>query len=190
MCQNCPSYFPLAGRECADWIYPLFDYRHKGVKDSIWQLKYKGKRQVGEVLGVYLYERILEELDNLEKLHNFTDPVFVAVPLSFSRHRKRGFNQAKTILNSVIKQSGKKFRTKSRVLLKTKHTEKQARTGSRKERLENIKGSFVVRRPQRIKGRNIILIDDVITTGATLGEARKVLLKAGAKKVFAFTVAH
>ena len=60
----------------------------------------------------------------------------------------------------------------------------------RKARLENIIGSFGINREKTIENRNIILLDDVTTTGATLGEARKVLLDAGAKNVICVTIAH
>ena len=79
-------------------------------------------------------------------------------------------------------------------LIKPKETEHQARIENRKERLKNIQGSFAVKNTANninsIKNKNIILIDDITTTGATLAEARKVLKQAGARKVIAFTVAH
>ena len=56
--------------------------------------------------------------------------------------------------------------------------------------MKNLIGSFIVKNKEEIKNRNIILIDDITTTGATLNEARKTLKKAGAKKIVAFTVAH
>jgi len=76
------------------------------------------------------------------------------------------------------------------ILIKPKETEHQARIRDRRERLKNIAGSFAVKNNEKIKGKNIILIDDILTTGATLSEAKKVLKQAGARKVIAFTVAH
>ncbi|KKS56700.1 MAG: Competence protein F, partial [Candidatus Nomurabacteria bacterium GW2011_GWF1_42_40] len=76
------------------------------------------------------------------------------------------------------------------ILIKPKDTKHQAHIENRSERLKNIIGSFTVKNSEIIKGRNIILIDDILTTGATLSEARKVLKRAGARKVIAFTVAH
>ncbi|KKU76429.1 MAG: hypothetical protein UY03_C0035G0001, partial [Parcubacteria group bacterium GW2011_GWA2_47_64] len=72
---------------------------------------------------------------------------------------------------------------------KCKDTGSQTKMDTRKKRLENLKGCFVAD-GKAVEGRNIILIDDVATTGATLVEARKTLLRAGARKVIAFTVAH
>ena len=76
------------------------------------------------------------------------------------------------------------------ILIKIKETEHQANIKERKDRLKNLSGSFSVKNAEMIKSRNIILIDDVITTGATLSEARKTLKQFGAKKIIAFTVAH
>jgi competence protein ComFC len=74
--------------------------------------------------------------------------------------------------------------------VRTKETEHQAQIADRSFRLKNIRGVFEARNCEEIKNRNIILIDDVITTGATLSEAKKVLERAGARSVIAFTIAH
>ncbi len=80
------------------------------------------------------------------------------------------------------------------ILIKPKDTEHQARIKDRRVRLKNMTGTFAVKNLEKsaslIKNRNIILIDDITTTGATLNEARKTLRQAGARKVIAFTVAH
>ncbi|KKP65076.1 MAG: Phosphoribosyltransferase, partial [Candidatus Nomurabacteria bacterium GW2011_GWF2_35_12] len=71
-----------------------------------------------------------------------------------------------------------------------KETEHQVNIKDRRDRLKNLSDSFSVKNPEIIKDKNIILIDDVLTTGATLTEAKKILKSFGAKKVIAFTVAH
>lgn len=76
------------------------------------------------------------------------------------------------------------------VLYKTQDTPSQVSIKDREKRLNNIKGSFAVKNPELIKDRNIILIDDVSTTGATVTEAKKVLREAGAKKVIGVVVAR
>lgn len=83
---------------------------------------------------------------------------------------------------------GRNF-TLSLALTKTKDTPSQTKMDKRTERLKNLAGCFFAVRKE-IEGRNIILIDDVATTGATLDEARRTLLKSGARKVIAFTLAH
>ena len=84
------------------------------------------------------------------------------------------------------------LKLENNILIKPKETEHQARIENRQKRLKNILGSFSVKneKVELVKGRNIILIDDIATTGATLNEARKILKQAGAGKIIAFTIAH
>lgn len=83
---------------------------------------------------------------------------------------------------------GRNFSISKTALVKIKDTPSQTKTESRKEREKNLKNCFSIR--EEIAGRNIILIDDVATTGATIEEARRTLLNAGTRKVIAFTIAH
>jgi predicted amidophosphoribosyltransferase len=62
LCNACLASLPLAERECAEWIFPLFDYRHPSVKGAIFLFKYKGRKRLAKILGQALYERMLEEL--------------------------------------------------------------------------------------------------------------------------------
>ncbi len=195
LCPNCLAEAPEALRESEDWIFPFYDYRHPNIKKAVWMLKYNGKKRLAGVFGEVIYNRILEELSDLSQMENFLDPILVPIPLSDKRLRERGFNQAEMICKKLMKlDAGNNFELENKVLIKIKETEHQARIEDRGQRLKNIVGSFAIKGNQknneRIKGRNIILIDDVTTTGATLNEAKKVLKHAGAKKVIAFTVAH
>jgi len=198
LCIKCITSLREAERECADWIFPLFDYRDPVVKKAIWFLKYKGKKRLAKILGEILYPRILEELSDLSQLKNFREPILIPIPLSKSRQRERGFNQAMLICENLIKldkdnypsSKNKNFDLEKNVLIKIKNGEHQARIEDRGKRLKNIIGSFAVKNKNLIYKRNIILIDDVTTTGATLEEAKRVLKQAGAKKIVAFTIAH
>ena len=117
--------------------------------------------------------------------------LLIPIPLAPKRLRERGFNQALLICEKLVKlDGGINFQLEKNVLIKPKDTEHQVRIEDRSKRLKNIIGSFLVKNSEKIKNRNIILIDDVVTTGATLSEARKMLKQAGAKKIIAFTVAH
>ncbi|MBY0376639.1 ComF family protein, partial [Patescibacteria group bacterium] len=82
------------------------------------------------------------------------------------------------------------FKLETEALLRIKDGPHQARIENRSERLKNIVGVFATNKNFDVKNRNIILIDDVTTTGGTLSEAKKVLKEAGARKVIAFTIAH
>jgi ComF family protein len=148
-----------------------------------------------------MHGRIMEELSDLSIMENFSHAILIPIPLAPRRQRERGFNQAELICRKLINldkparnefRSGgeKKLKLEKDVLIKPKDTEHQARIENRSARLKNIVGSFSVKNPEKIKNRNIIIIDDVTTTGATLNEARRVLKQAGARKIIAFTVAH
>jgi ComF family protein len=142
-----------------------------------------------------MYGHILQELADLQIMQNFNAPFLIPIPIDKSRKWERGFNQAELICKALVKiDENKNFVLKPDILIKIKDTGHQARIESRHRRLENIKNSFTINPntdpTQEIKGKNIILLDDVTTTGATLSEAKKILKNAGARKVIAFTVAH
>jgi len=195
LCVSCLSNSPPAERENAKWIFSFFDYRHPSIKKAIWLLKYKGKKKLANVFAEVMHGLILEELSELSVMENFREPILIPIPLARKRQRERGYNQAELICKYLIKideknNMGENFKLENNILIKPKDTEHQVRIKDRQKRLKNIIGSFSVKNPEKIKGRNIIIIDDVLTTGATLNEARKTLKQAGAKKIIAFTVAH
>jgi len=194
LCLECLADSPVAERESVNWVFPLFDYRHPAIKKSIWLLKYKGKRKLANIFAEVLYDKIMEELSELSVLKNFREPVLIPIPLSKKRHRERGFNQAELICRELIKinnsRNGIDWSFEKNVLVKIKETEHQANIKERSDRLKNLKNSFSIKNPEFVKNKNIILIDDVLTTGTTLTEAKKILKQFGAKKIIAFTVAH
>lgn len=193
-CIKCLSTSPVAERESAKWIFPLFDYRHPPIKKSLWLFKYKGKKRFAKIFAEYLYDKILEELSDLSVLQNFYKPILIPIPLSRKRRRERGYNQVRLICKELIKinnaRNGADLGLEENILIKINDNEHQARIHNRSERLKNMIGSFAIKNPELIKNRNVILIDDITTTGATLAEARKMLKQAYARKVIAFTVAH
>jgi len=203
LCLDCLKEAPSAERESAKWIFPSYDYRHPAIKKSLWLLKYKNKKSLASIFAEIIYDKILEELSELSILENFTNPILIPIPLSPKRYHERGYNQAELICKELIKindlresvddpylSHGVNMKLEKNILIKIKETEHQARIKNRNERLKNLIGSFAIKNSELIKNRNVILIDDIITTGATLNEARKTLKQAGARKVIAFTVAH
>lgn len=191
-CVSCLASCPEAERESARWVFALFDYRHPSVKRAIWLMKYKGKRDLAKIFAGALYGRILEEVADLAVMENFSKPLLVPIPLSGARKRERGFNQTELMAGALLEldKENKILELENSVLIKPRETPHQARIENRSERLKNIVGSFAVQSGDKVRGRNVILLDDVTTTGATLEEAKKVLQQAGARKVVAFTVAH
>lgn len=167
-----------------------FDYKHPLVRQAVWELKYRGNKKVAKLLAECLYEELVEEITERKNFENFEKPLLVPVPLSKKRFRERGFNQCELLAVALETLGGGNFFEVVRnVLVKVKETDSQTKK-NRAERLKNLKNCFAVHRPEKIAGRNIILLDDVITTGATLNEARRTLKRSGARKVLCVAVAH
>ncbi len=153
--------------------------RYKGpVKAAIVKVKYK---------WVYDIEQIFVDL-LLERFWKFAlpkDVVLTPVPLHVSRKKWRGFNQSEIL----AKRLSEKFKVPyGDLLLRSRQTKTQVGL-KRDERKRNVKGAFATVDGQDIRGKNILLVDDVYTSGATMGECCRVLKKAGANSVWAMAVA-
>jgi ComF family protein len=113
------------------------------------------------------------------------------VPLHKTKFRQRGFNQAELIAKAALKllPTGSSFELVSGVLLRTRDTHSQIGLTSHQRR-ENMRGAFAVPRATDITGREVILVDDVYTTGTTATECARVLRRAGASQVWVATVAR
>lgn len=168
----------------------LFDYKHPLVKTAIWELKYRGNKKILNLLTNCLYNELVSELSERKTFENFEKPILIPIPMSKPKQRKRGFNQCELLADSLFKMdNNRSFETQNKILIKTRETESQTRK-NRTERLLNLKNSFAVINQEKIFKRNIILLDDVTTTGATFEEARKILSQAGAKKIFCVAIGH
>ena len=113
--------------------------------------------------------------------------LLIPIPLYKSRERVRGFNQAHLIARALGTRMG--IPARDDILLKTRNTPAQMAL-RREERLTNLAGTFTVSNTESVRNRTIILLDDIKTTGTTLEEAARTLRAAGAKKIWAITVAH
>ncbi len=112
----------------------------------------------------------------------------VPVPLSSRRARERGFNQAATIARVVAKHGGLMFDEKS--LIRELHTPMHRAGMDKKARAMTVKNAFRVVRPNLIAGRNVVLVDDIFTSGETVSNCARVLKNSGAATVTVLTVAH
>ena len=181
---------PRASNEHS-YIFSIFHYKNSQTKKLIWNIKYKGDRKLTNAVARIMYDYILEDIGEKISLYNFEKPIVIPLPATQRRLREHGFNQCERIvrvLESIDKNNS--FGVEYNVLVKIRETQSQAHTKGRTARLANLKNSFGIYSLEKIKGRNIILVDDVWTTGATIEEARAELLKAGVRKVVAYTVAH
>lgn len=191
LCLSCVSGCKLLSENPGGETYSVFSYKDPLIRHSIWMLKYRNRPGIVENLGKILYEKMLEEYIDLRDFSNFDNPIIIPIPLSEKRFRERGYNQAEKIARVIKSHDNEKlFTLETEILCRNRDTKRQAGIRDRRERLYNLTDCFSVRNKEKISGKNIILIDDVVTTGATLSEARAVLKKSGAKRVIAFTIAH
>lgn len=172
------------------FIHALFHYKNPTVRSLVWEIKYGANTKIiTEVAEIFA-----EEIHSFfEEHHGFISREWIIVPIPSSRtHRKqKGFNQTEKLAQAIMKTHiGNSVSYEPYVLIKTKETKPQTSIKHRSERLSNIIGSFGVQQNNSVVGKNIIIIDDVTTTGSTFVEARKVLKDSGAKHVIGFAIAH
>lgn len=155
--------------------------RYEGVlKDYLHLLKYYHKPYL-EIL----FPDIIKDYAKWIKDYQFD--YIIPIPLHPKRLRERGYNQAELLAKYLSKAYKIKFYKNN--LKRKKETLPQVGLNE-KERLRNVKNSFIVKHKERVKDKNILLIDDVYTTGATVNECSKELKESGAKKVVVLTLAR
>ena len=178
-CRDCISSIPFRRGKIKAETYAVCKYEGI-VKKSIHRLKYGKKRFLAQTLGQILADFYKKNLESQEI------DFIVPVPLHRVRKEERGFNQAELIAIALGKNLNLPLSLNN--LVRIRNTPSQTLI-KKKERLKNLKGAFRIKKPYRFLKRNILLIDDVYTTGATTDECRKVLKKVGTKKVFILTFA-
>ena len=152
----------------------------KPVADAVHLLKYSDRRSVARDLAAMMAGAAGADL-----AYRQADLV-LAVPLHAARLRERGYNQAQLLADQLGRILGKP--SPAGVLARARHTGSQTAL-NRQQRQENVRDIFRVRRPQAVRGKSVILVDDVLTTGATIGSCGQALLSAGATAVLALTAA-
>jgi len=171
-------------------VLHLLPYRSNVVKTAIIEIKTHENRKIADLLGRLLYDFLLSELPDLEAFQNFTSPLVLPIPITRKKKRSRGWNQCELLADTMRRiDTSKTFEIRTDILIKPKENEDQVGKG-RTERFKNLENCFLVKKQNLVKDRNIIVFDDIVTTGATLSEARRTLLSAGAKKVILVTLAH
>ena len=113
--------------------------------------------------------------------------MLVPIPLHWRKEKQRGFNQAHLIAEQFAKNTG--LVTAKNILKRMKNTASQVELKDKEKREINVRGCFAVEKPELLFQKNVIIIDDVFTTGATMKEAASVIKKAGAKKIIGLVVA-
>lgn len=156
------------------------NYNDPILQNLIHHFKYKGFKNLAPVLVKLMIEYIKNSKLNIESF------AVLPIPLHPSRERRRGFNQAE-LLGKFLTDN---FRLKMALALeRIKNNKPQAGLKDTAERKKNMENCFVIQESETIYGKNILLVDDVFTSGATMDEAAKVLKSAGAKKIMALVLA-
>lgn len=148
-------------------------------------LKYQKIRQAAIPLGEIL-SRYLKELSKNYELE-LKDFLIIPIPLYRQKEKQRGFNQSYMLASQLSKNTG--LPTTNNILKRIKNTASQVELKDREKREINIKNCFVVEKPELLFQKNVIILDDVFTTGATMKEAVSVIKKAGVKKVIGLVIA-
>lgn len=151
------------------------------VQELIHQIKYKNRKEAAFTIG----KQYAHDLKGLTILANVD--YIIPVPLSKQREKERGFNQSEWFANGLAEIL--KIPIESQAIVRTNFSETQTRK-SRMERVSNIDNQFEVLHQELIAGKNILLVDDVITTGNTLDAVANKLLGASAKKISILTMAY
>jgi len=157
-----------------------------GLRELIHLLKYDGVRPAASILGRMLAEAVA----GLEPGFEQAKVLVVPVPLYAAKRRQRGFNQAELIARAALRfQAGERLDLATGLLQRTRETHSQIGLTSHQRR-ENLRGAFAVARAAEVTGREVLLVDDVYTTGTTASECARVLRRAGSAQVWVATVAR
>lgn len=181
---------PVCGRERAQCVcagkHYAFDrliapFYYDGLaKDAIWRVKFRRQKSLAAGLGVIAAGFARNKYSDLRF------DMAVPVPMSRQEQRDRGFNQSALFCRSMGRELG--IPTREDVLAKPLDTKPQ-RSCHKEMRWKNVSGVFYAPQAEAVRGKNILLVDDVTTTGATLNECAKVLKAAGAKTICCVAVA-
>lgn len=150
------------------------------IRDAVQRLKYRGRSDLGPRLSELMAEKALRS--------GFIVDRVIPIPLHPSRERERGYNQAALLAAKIASRLGVPLDRRS--LIRARITPPQAEL-DREERLQNLRSIFEIRAKRgSLEGARILLIDDVMTTGATLDAAAEALFEAGARRVEPFVLAR
>lgn len=185
ICLNCAGALPYAKGNTSKKTVAYLErciapfYYIENVKKSIYRFKFKNRPHSAEVFSKLMSACVSTYFQGVHF------DVVTSVPSGKRRQKERGYNPAKLLGEKVAERLGLPYEELLFKLFETPHQSKI----SAKERRANVLGSFEVSDYKSVKGKTILLVDDVLTTGATISECAKMLLLAGAKNVYGVTLA-
>lgn len=178
VCSSCLQSKRRAITTPAPWIYSHFAYHD--IRQLVHAIKYYRRK---DLIPPLVEATLTQDLHN--HLRGRVDPILVPIPTSLFRHLSRGYNQAEVIAKAYAHHLSLPYSH----ILRRRHSTQKVKLGSRFKRLHAARTMYL-HKNCNVQGKDIILIDDVTTTGATLFEAHKILKQAGARTVQAITLAH
>lgn len=196
-CIGCGKDYTILCSDCLNKLHHLNCYSVRGrapiekfisvlpyselPRKIILKLKFKKKRSLAVPLAKLMAEILTKELPT------YRDYFLLPVPMHSSRLRDRGFNQAELLSDEIA--SSLQLESLNKLVTREKKTSFMYNLKS-KLREKNIKGAFKLHDPQQLTGKNILIVDDILTTGSTIYELAKLLKKGGAAKIYALTLAR
>ena len=184
------AHIPSAPNPAQANIFALYDYHHPKGKELVYYIKRQEDRIVSEELGKNMALCLQEYLAEQQQYSFFLNPIVIPVPLTSSQKKNRGFNQSEKIAKSLTRNIDGHYH--NNVIYKNRETEKQALINNKSQRFINVRNCFSIHEKYKneLAHQDIIIVDDLVTTGATIMELEKTLRAAGARNVIAMTVAH
>lgn len=184
-CTNCLSILKCyreriiySPNNFCDFMMNLYEY--KGIiKNQIWKFKFREAKYIGKTFAELISLKIKElklEFD-----------VIIPVPISVKRYLERGYNQSYEVSKYIGKFLNKKVL--KNILIKIKNNKRQSDLNIEERKINTI-GVYDVICPEKIKGKKVLLVDDIYTTGATVNECAKILKLYGAEKIIVITIAY
>jgi len=162
-------------------VYTFIKYEKGGIAQKLLhELKYKGNKEIGLMLGQMFADHVSKHLDIAQI------DFIIPIPLHKSKLRKRGFNQAAVIAHGFGIQIG--LPVNEKVLIRTVKSKTQTKKG-KTDRWINVENLFEAATPELIKGQSILIMDDVITTGATIEMAAVALTKCNPRHIYLASIA-
>ncbi|MFO7783445.1 MAG: D-glycero-beta-D-manno-heptose 1-phosphate adenylyltransferase [Desulfatiglandales bacterium] len=175
LCESCLRRPPAYESARALYVY------EETAIEAVHRFKYSGRTRLAEVFGPMLAQLAREWLPA------DIEPLVMPVPLHLRRLRERGFNQSLLLARHVAALPG--YELDYLALCRVRHTPSQS-VLDRARRRENVRSAFGVKTPSAVKGRDVVLVDDVSTTGSTLDACSRALLQSGARRVYGLTLAR
>lgn len=174
------KYYLISGKSIY-WEKLLYCFKYKGIIRK-YILKYKfGSKP-------YLSNFFVNQILNNKKLYEILKlyDIIIPVPMEKVKKQKRGYNQTELIVKLIAKKY--KISYQEDIILKVKNTKTQS-TLKKEERKDNIKDAYIINEKDRLKGKKVILFDDIYTTGATVNEISKKLKEAGTREILVIVIA-